>query len=386
MTSYIFVTNIPTPYRNSFYNELQSSGFDFQVLYQRNSEGDRSWEVKKLDARYRHYIDNGFYRQFGYFHFHFNPRLILKILSAREADFVFGLNWNDIDLLILICLKRLGLIKNRFHFWSEANFQTIGARSDNFLKGFLRKFVFNCADGSHFLSGQMTKDTLDRWGVKSSSYISLPNTIQEEVFSIAGERFSARLANPKTTFFMPVRLKENIKGFLNFFTAIGVDNIKKSLFFVAGEGPDLPIICKFIEDNALADNIVLLGQIDSNTVSHYYRISNVFLLPSFSDPSPLSVFEAMAMALPLLISNRCGNYLEAIKTSRNGYVFDPDDHASVVAAYQAIIEKREKLQEMGQESLNIYNERFKRSFVIKKFLDQMKDLRRNNEKDSGNWG
>lgn len=369
MSKFLFLTNIPTPYRNYFYNSLYDLNFDFSVFYQRKTEDDRNWDVSIFKSKYKYFIDDSIYYKFKNFHFHLNFRIIKIILfENKNCEIIIGLNWNDLDLLILILLKRFGLIKNKFHFWSEANYETIGARNDNILKKILRKFVFNCADGSHIISGKMTQITLDRWGIKESNYVWLPNIIQEDVFRINNDEILSRKGNEKIKFFMPVRLNENIKGFLNFFKAIGPSNIRKVIFYVAGDGPDRKQLYDYICENNLSDNIKILGHIDSDEVKYYYEISNVFLLPSFSDPSPLSVFEAMSMALPLLISKRCGNHFEAVINSENGYVFDPDDHRDIINCFSAIINDEKRLIEMGLKSKKIFDENLNKDVILKRFL------------------
>ena len=45
----------------------------------------------------------------------------------------------------------------------------------------------------------------------------------------------------------------------------------------------------------------------------------MFVLPSLSDPSPLSAVEAAAAQLPLLLSTRAGNCDDLVVDGRNGY-------------------------------------------------------------------
>jgi glycosyltransferase involved in cell wall biosynthesis len=368
---YLFITNIPTPYRNEFYNSLRVAGLDFEVYYQRRTEADRNWIPEEFKTSYDFYIDKGIYRQFGYFHFHFNPRLLVKICSHSATDFVIGLNWNDVDLLILIILKRLGFIKPRFHFWSEANYQTIGAKRDGIVKKLVRRFVFDCADGSHILSGRMTKITLDRWGVREARYIDLPNTIQDEIFSSETTPSRRLPGRARTTFIMPIRLTEQIKGFMNFFEAIGVDALRGVDFIVAGNGPDRHLLERFVENNDLSANIRIVGHVNAAELKVLYGAADVFVLPSFSDPAPLSIFEAMAMGLPLLVSDRCGNHFEAVIDGQNGYLFDPDSHDSIRAAFNRVLASRDRLLTMGSDSRKMFLEKFRASFVTNRLVSQL---------------
>ena len=83
---FIFLTNIPTPYRTSFYNELCKYDFDFEVYYMRNTEADRNWKINLQDFKHDYIIDKGFYKTIGRFHIHFNPKLIWNILTKTKLN------------------------------------------------------------------------------------------------------------------------------------------------------------------------------------------------------------------------------------------------------------------------------------------------------------
>ena len=150
MKTYIFIQNIIAPYRVSFFNDLFTKGFNFKVFYMRESEIGRSWRIDLKKLNYPHFIDTkGFYfflKKIG-FHFHFNPFLICRLLKEKESELILGGSWNDINVITLCVLKRLGITKKRFHIWSEANMNTLGARKDSLIKRTIRNFVFNTIDG-----------------------------------------------------------------------------------------------------------------------------------------------------------------------------------------------------------------------------------------------
>lgn len=369
---YIFITNIPTPYRNYFYNILNSYGLNFEVLYLRHIEYGRSWLIKKSLMNYKNYIDNGFYRALGNYHLHINPKIIWRVIKNPDAELIFGISWNDLDLLILVSLRRFGIIKNRFYFWTEANYLTIGSQRDNILKIILRKYVYHCSsDCVQIISGKMTELTLRKWGVRSPNKVRLSNTIDESIFLGSPK---SRPHNRKIVFCMPVRLIESIKGVLNFFNAIGIDNIKKSIFYVAGDGPDYSLIKDYIIYNNLQENIILLGFLNPESMARLYAKSDVFLLPSFSDPCPLSVVEALSMSLPLLISSRCGNHYEAVRVGNNGYKFDPLNPDEIKSSYEKIMSRSHDFEDMGEISRTIYEQEYKLSKVLEVLLLDLESI------------
>ena len=369
--NYIFITNIPTPYRNSFYNDLNKVGIRFSVFYENDVESDRNWRPSDFSMNYDHTIFKSFYINIDYFHFHLNPKLIYQVLKLdQNHELIFGLNWNDPNMLIMVILKKIGLLKKKFHFWSEANILTIGSLKDGLFKKFLRRFVFDQADGSHFISGKSTLIALEKWGIKKSHHIQMFNTIDDDIFNLKPEEIGLRGRGP-IKFIMPIRLIEKIKGFMNFFNAIGVDAIKKHVFYLAGDGEDKVLIEEFIRVNELSKNIILLGSINSNKMPKYYALADAFILPSFSDPCPLSVIEAMSMKLPILMSTHCGNHYEIIKNSNNGLTFDPFNWIDIATKFNIFVGKHKKFKEMGEENYMNFHKYFKKIKVIESFVNQL---------------
>ena len=368
---YIFFTNIPAPYRISFYNELAKLGFNFEVYYQRKTESDRSWIINISELKHPFYIDSGFYHMFGRFHIHFNPRLIIKLLKAKDSEIIIGAAWNDVNVVILAFLKRMGILKSKLHFWSEANYLTVGARNDNKLKDLVRKYVYNSSKGAQLSSGKMTEITFEKWGFINRKFVPLPNTIEEDKFTITEDEIYIRYLNNLPIFFLPVRLTEKIKGIINFFNSIGDNNIRRGLFLIAGDGPDKEKIEFFIKAHNVGDNIKLLGYCKTEKLVSLYKSANVFVLPSFSDASPLTLIEALKMKLPLLVSDKCGNHFEALLDDQNGYLFDPLKPQTIKAAFESLMNRFSDWKEMGEISNNVYNEKFSMKLVIENFIKSL---------------
>jgi len=370
--NYIFITNIPTPYRNSFYNELRKEGLSFIVYFENETESDRDWLVSDFSMNYEFEILRSYYFNIDYIHIHLNPKLIFKMLKlGGKSEIIFGLNWNDPNMLVITFLKKIGIIKAKFHFWSEANILTIGSRQDNIFKKHLRRFVFDEADGSHIISGKATLIALEKWGIKKSKNIELFNTIDDEIFSVTAEELDARGKSDKIKFIIPVRLIEKIKGFMNFFNAIGVDEIRKHVFYVAGDGVDRRLIQNFININKLQESIILIGSVEPEEMPRYYALADAFILPSFSDPCPLTVIEAMSMKLPVLISKHCGNHYEVVKDGANGYTFDPLNKKDIADKFAQFVSNSNRFKVMGELNFVNYSNNFKRKIVIQKFINQL---------------
>ncbi|MBJ6723170.1 glycosyltransferase family 4 protein [Geomesophilobacter sediminis] len=365
---YIFLQNIFTPYRISLFDDLHKKGFDFAVYYMRASEADRNWKIELEKIRHPYYLDRGFYRMVGRFHVHFNPRLILKLLRTKESEIILGGSWNDLNVLTLVLLKRLGLLKNRLHFWSEANYLTIGARNDNRYKAAMRRVVFDSAEGALIIPGKMSEITFAKWKTAPKTFIRFPNTIEEEKFTISEMELLRREENDLPVLLMPVRLQEQVKGIMNFLASICDENVKKCRILIAGDGPDKGAIARYVRDHGIEDHVTLLGHCDTEKMVSLYRSANVFVLPSFSDPSPLTLVEALIMKLPVLVSRRCGNHFEAVLDGANGYLFDPAEQDSVRKAFDALLSRAVQWRNMGEISSGLYRDNFSRQAVIDGFV------------------
>lgn len=370
MNKYIILQNTWTPYRNSLFNEFQKQGLNFKVLYMSEKESDRNWKISD-NIQYEYYIDNGFYKQISYFHLHFNPQIIKYIIKNKNSECILGSSWNDINIIILLILKKIGFLKNIIHIWSEANYLTIGAIKKNNIKHLFRKFILNGIDGQYIIPGKMALITLKKWDINIKKYSLLPNTISEDIFS-KNEHKEVISKNMQPTILIVSRLNERIKGIINFLNSLGTDRIKSCKIRIAGDGEDKDLINKYIIDNSYNNNIKLIGFCSYTEIIEEYLNADIFALPSYSDPSPLSVVEAIRLKKPLLLSERCGNHFEALIVGKNGFIFDPTSKTSITNAFDSIMKNRRLWLEMGEISYNLYEKTYNRSKVVSNFIQSIK--------------
>ena len=100
-----------------------------------------------------------------------------------------------------------------------------------------------------------------------------------------------------------------------------------------------------------------------------YNMANVFVLPSFSDPSPLSMVEALKMHLPILCSTHCGNHFEVVLEGKNGYCFNPFDVQDIKEKFEKMLYSREQWEQMGELSYYNYLKTFDTNNVANNFIE-----------------
>ena len=374
----VFFTDIPAPYRVEMYNRMHEMGYNFDVWYIKKEIVTRpGWIFSNLVLTHNYYINNGFYLRIFNINLFLNPTIIYKVIKSGDIDLILALSWNDLDVLILSFLKKIGIVKAKLHFWSEANYLTNGARNDNFLKKITRKFVYNHADTIQISSGKMTEITLKKWGINVRKAVLLPNTIQENKYLLNNEEENCRAKNEIPIIFISARLIERLKGIINFLSAFTNNDLEKFKIILAGSGEDRVLIEKYIFERGINEHITLNGECDVDEMINLYTKANIFCLPSFADPSPLSIIEALKMKLPLLVSNRCGNHFEAVQDGLNGYTFDPDNKIEIRQKLFILLEQRDSWREMGTYSLNLYNSCFSKDLVIQNFFSSLNSISTN---------
>lgn len=372
--SLLFITDIPAPYRVEMYNTMSGSLRDMEVWYFQKESRTRPWKFNSADLKHKFWVAGGFYTRIGIYNLFVNPHLVLKLLLKQPKNIVLAAGWNDFDVLCIVLLKRLGLLRGRIGFWSEANHLTLGASNDNALKFWVRRFVYNTCDGVQLISGEMTRRTFALWGVRESKEILFPNTIQEEVHTSERRKITARPQEASSS--LPViliaaRLDEKYKGIINFLQALSDDQIKKVKLLIAGEGPDRKKIEALIELRGLQHHVVLLGQLTETKMAEVYSEVSAFCLPSFSDPSPLTVIEALQWGLPLFISERCGNHFEAVVAGLNGLTFNPVEGDEIARSFDEFVAMAPHWDEMGKSSAKIFKEVFSKSKILDNFVKEI---------------
>ena len=123
-------------------------------------------------------------------------------------------------------------------------------------------------------------------------------------------------------------------------------------FIIIGNGPLEKTIEDFIKKRKIS-NISLVKFKQREELVSYYCYSNIFILPSISEPWGIVINEAMAAGLPVIVSNRCGSAYEIVKHGENGFIIDPYNKKKLVGLLQDIICNKYNLKNMGEKSKEI---------------------------------
>ncbi|MBK0380673.1 glycosyltransferase family 4 protein [Mucilaginibacter sp. SD-g] len=145
---------------------------------------------------------------------------------------------------------------------------------------------------------------------------------------------------------------KNLSGLLKAWQVVEKNNTGYNLKII-GDGPERENLERLITDLDLK-MAAILPAVDNDKLSSYFNNADAFVLPSFSETWGLVVNEAMAAGLPVLLSKEVNAARDLLKSSVNGFSFDPyniDDMAQTLLKFidLPVSEK----EEMNKKALQI---------------------------------
>jgi glycosyltransferase involved in cell wall biosynthesis len=96
---------------------------------------------------------------------------------------------------------------------------------------------------------------------------------------------------------------------------------------------------------------------DRRDVGSFLARSDVFVLSSRTEGLPVSLLEALAAGLPMIVTD-VGGMSEVVKPSGAGAIVAPSDPQALAAAITRLAQSRELLEEMGRKGRSYYEEHF----------------------------
>jgi glycosyltransferase involved in cell wall biosynthesis len=348
--------NIIAPYKTLLFNELHIKYPNFRVLYIAEIEGIRKWKVNKetmqfpYDIMFEKKIDNvshikaaiETYKRLNLY----NPEII--IISGYNYLFCWS---------ALIWAKRK---KKKVIVIVESHY--LDKPRNKIKEGIKKLFISNC-DGI-LAAGSRHKDYIVELGAKSENIFIMGGVggvdrVLYDRMMLEKKKNKSQLCNelgfPSRKYFIFVGRFSSEKNIL--FLLEAYERLKNKIgedwgLILVGDGPQRREIDNFIFKHKIKD-IVLPGFIQSEELPLFYAVSEIFILPSISEPWGLVVNEAMNAGLPVLVSNRCGCYPDIVKDGVNGFSFDPFEMEDLHMLMKNVAEGKYDLKKMGEASLDI---------------------------------
>lgn len=151
----------------------------------------------------------------------------------------------------------------------------------------------------------------------------------------------------------------------------GIDDLIKLSNLLPGDFV-LNIIGKGKFKKANNKNFKYHGEINNEEIFKYYDCSNVFILPSYTEVFPITILEAMARGLVILVSDIPG-MREIITEGRNGYLFPPGEIKKMEEILLFLKNNPNKVEQIRKNNLKDIK-KFSQKRQIAKYIKVYKEV------------
>lgn len=342
MKNVLIITVAPAPYKVDFYNQL-SQFCNLTVVF----------EGEKCAWRQFNWID--------YKKWRFRYIFLKEYLKRRYVDFKISslIDKNKYDVIIITAYYTwtgqfaLYLLKSRkIEYWFETDGAFIPSKESAIKRLYKRLLIKGAAK---YLSPSETTDAyLMHYGASKESINRYPfaSTFDSEIAKSPLQKADKKIIKNKygikeDKIIIAVGQFIRRKGFDVLIKAIGqLGRSEIGCYIIGGEPTS-----EYLEliDSVGAKNIHFIKFLGRDTLSEYYRASDVFVLPTREDIWGLVINEAMSNGLPVITTNKCNAGL-ALVDDNNGAIVPVDDVDALRYAIDRCIDN-EKLESMCNESI-----------------------------------
>lgn len=319
------VTNIPSPYRVTFFNELHKIiGNNLLVMYCAGNEPNRKWIVSNLYHNHVFLKKNilNFLSKYIYLNID-----IINQLKKFSPDIIITGGFYPTMLLAIIYARTKKLV----HFINSDSWSL--TESDlRFYHKFLRKILYKSTDGFLPVSLKGKKNFELNYKIPEEKITIVPYVIDNNNYikHIRNEKkyhlvFSGQFIERKMPFFFIEVCKE-----LN-------SRIKDLSVLLLGDGPLFKPSIELLEKNKI--KYYSAGFVQPMDIPNIMSYAKLLLFPTKQDGWGVVVNEAFALGLPVITCDNAGVSHDLVINGDNGYVLNLDIDLWVEKTYEVLINK-----------------------------------------------
>lgn len=164
-----------------------------------------------------------------------------------------------------------------------------------------------------------------------------------------------------------IATEKNLDLLLSAMSSLG-EVSKKIKLLVVGDGPDLDNYRCYVEKNGLLDNVIFTGKVPWHKISEYYLIADVFATASKTETQGLTVIEAMAASLPVVVIED-ESFTDTVIHNLNGMIFrnKREYRKSIIRLFEDKV-LRKRISKQAKISAEMHSSKY--------FADQILDVYR----------
>lgn len=208
-----------------------------------------------------------------------------------------------------------------------------------YLRGWLRRRAVHAADHLMAVSRHTRDITLRRFDLPPERVSIVPNTFDGQRFSPGAKpahllrRHALKPEQPVLLAVSRLGFGDRLKGHRQVLLALHRlrDQLPDVVFMIAGDGPDTSSLSEMARGLGLENRVLFAGAVSDDDLPDYYRLCDVFVLPSQMEGFGIVFLEALASGKPVIAGNRDGS-VDPLDDGRLGQLVDPCSANDLAAA------------------------------------------------------
>ena len=349
----LFLTNIPSPYRVAFFNELGKL-CDLTVIFEKKASDER-------DVSWKYYEFNNFKGIFlNGFAVSVDTAIcptVFKHIKKNKFDKIICCNFSSPTGILAILKMRL----KKMPYFLEADGGM--AKSGKGIKEKIKKIIVSGAAGylstsescdDYFISYGAQKDRIHRYPFTSlmkADVLNMPLTSFEK------DQIRQQLSLKEKHIIISVGRFSYMNGYgKGYDTLLRVcEQLPDDIgIYIIGDEPTEEF--KKQKSEKHLDHLHFLPFKLKDELFKYYKAADLSVLLSRGEAWGLVINESMANGTPVIATDACVGALELLKNGINGYIVGVDDSESVLKNIKLFLNFDEKQKKMSAAALDTIKE------------------------------
>lgn len=256
---------------------------------------------------------------------------------------------------------------------------TIRALTRSFVGRLETRVIRRWADRILLLNPGMVEEALES-GFDRYRLLWMPNPVDMDEFAPCDHeqrrrlRAELRLPPDKLTVVYTGRLaqEKELYTLLKAFRLV-IDHIPESLLVMVGDGPERPHLERQIRELDLGGSVRIVGAVTPTTVRCWLQVSDAFVLTSSLEGLPLSLIEAMAVGLTVIVSDIPGTR-QLVAHETTGLVTPLRDEKALSSAIIRVFADADLRARLGTAARREAAARFSMEVVVAAYEKLFADL------------
>lgn len=209
----------------------------------------------------------------------------------------------------------------------------------------------HAADAIIAVSEYTKRKIIEHYGISPDKITVVHNAVEQRIPS----NFNSKLnQHDKIVLFLGRMTLQKGPDYFVYAANMVAQRIPNVKFILAGTGDMEPFIIEKAVELGLADKVLFTGFLTGPDIDRAYKMADLYVMPSVSEPFGIAALEAMTNGTPVLISKQSG-VSEVIRHCLKADFWDVRDIAQKMMSVLEHPELRETMQEEGNKEVRKFS-------------------------------